>query len=62
MVTLTIEDLAKFKADCLRRNDVALLVKVLEIEDYIHYNRIDGIELQIDWRRDREEDREELEK
>ena len=56
MIVLTKEDIAKFKSDCLKRHDKELLAKVLEMEDYCYFHKLDGLSLDIDWRRDREEE------
>lgn len=58
MTTLTSEDLAFMECACLKANNVALLNKILEIKDYVYFHRLDGITLDIDWRKDREEENE----
>ena len=56
MVRLTLEDLSKLKCYCLKDGNKGLLGKILEMEDYCRFHSIDGLELQIDWRKDREEE------
>ena len=56
MITLTTEDLVKTQCYCLKDNNKSLLDKILEIIDYCRFHQLDGITLDIDWRKDRKEE------
>ena len=55
-MTITKEDVWKLKNMCLKSNDIPLLEKILEMEDYMAFFGCDEIEFDLDWRRAREED------
>ena len=57
MLTLTLQDLSFIEDACLKSNNIELLNKTLEMKDYIHFHRLDGITLDTDWRKDREEEK-----
>lgn len=57
MLTLTLKDLSFIEGACLKSDNVELLDKILEMKDYIRFHRLDGITLDMDWRKDREEEK-----
>lgn len=58
MIELTMQDLGKLKSMCLKANDKELLSKILELEDYCYFHNTSKIVLDMDWRKDREKEKE----
>jgi len=56
MIDLTTKDIVFIENACLKSGNAELLEKVIEIKDYVHFHRLDGITLDMDWRRDRKEE------
>ena len=57
MIDLTIKDISFIENACLKSGNAELLKKIAEIKDYVHFHRLDGITLDMDWRKDMEEEK-----
>lgn len=55
-MTFDKEDIWKLKGMCLKMSDIPLLEKILEMEDYMAFFGCDEIEIDLNWRKAREEE------